>query len=357
MASRTTDRLPALANPHMASLHEAHEAAARVCAPLRFDFEVAGHPMRCTFAGDDLAQAITLGFQHLRQDAGGPAGLAVELWDIGASGVQRPLPDMRRLIDWHRTYADGLVAKGEGLLGYQSPRLYVMIDLAEGRMIGCVTDAADLSAYEIGKPLQPLLFAWLQSRTVQPIHAALIAQEGKGLLLGGKGGSGKSTTALACARAGMQFLGDDYVGIERLHGGFVGHSLYASAWLEKGHSRRFSAMGKHRMPGKDSGERKQSFAIATAAPGATRAKCTISAVAIPRIVDSENSSFAPIERHETALRLAPSAVLQMAHLDRAEIFGIAQDLVATLPCFELRIGSRLDLIPDAVSKLLAELRK
>lgn len=41
------------------------------------------------------------------------------------------------------------------------------------------------------------------------IHAACLAEEGRGLLVAGASGSGKSTLTLALVRAGFQFLGDD----------------------------------------------------------------------------------------------------------------------------------------------------
>ena len=41
-------------------------------------------------------------------------------------------------------------------------------------------------------------------------HAAVIGEDGVGLLIVGEGGRGKSTLALAAIGAGMDYLGDDY---------------------------------------------------------------------------------------------------------------------------------------------------
>jgi hypothetical protein len=50
---------------------------------------------------------------------------------------------------------------------------------------------------------------------------------GRAALLAGAGGAGKSTTALACALAGMGYLGDDYCAIEPAAGKV--HMIYRTA--------------------------------------------------------------------------------------------------------------------------------
>src|SRR5258708_24706968 len=48
-----------------------------------------------------------------------------------------------------------------------------------------------------------------------PIHAACVAHHGKGLLLCAHSGTGKSSLALACARAGWTFISDDAAALIR----------------------------------------------------------------------------------------------------------------------------------------------
>ncbi len=85
------------------------------------------------------------------------------------------------------------------------------------------------------QPAHRAIAQWLASPTVQLIHAAAVSLDGRGVLLVGVGGRGKTTTALACAQAGFSFLGDDLCVVEtgspdrgippRIHG------LYATAKL------------------------------------------------------------------------------------------------------------------------------
>jgi hypothetical protein len=58
-----------------------------------------------------------------------------------------------------------------------------------------------------------LMLATMHDRT--PMHAAMVGQGDTGLLLAGPTGAGKSTLAYAAARAGLKFLSDDAVYIQR----------------------------------------------------------------------------------------------------------------------------------------------
>jgi hypothetical protein len=52
----------------------------------------------------------------------------------------------------------------------------------------------------------------------QPLHAAALYREGRGLLLCGAGGAGKSTLVYAAARAGFKVLSDDVVYLQQVGG-------------------------------------------------------------------------------------------------------------------------------------------
>ncbi len=57
--------------------------------------------------------------------------------------------------------------------------------------------------------LEALVYMLLAQRYVVPVHAACVARGGRGVLLCGASGAGKSSLAWACARAGWAFLSDD----------------------------------------------------------------------------------------------------------------------------------------------------
>ena len=57
--------------------------------------------------------------------------------------------------------------------------------------------------------LEGMVLTMLAARRVLPLHAACVERDGKGVLLCGNSGAGKSSLAFACARAGWNFVSDD----------------------------------------------------------------------------------------------------------------------------------------------------
>ena len=57
--------------------------------------------------------------------------------------------------------------------------------------------------------LEAIVHTLLSHRDLTPIHASCVAANGRGVLLSGPPGSGKSSLAFACAMAGLTFVSDD----------------------------------------------------------------------------------------------------------------------------------------------------
>jgi hypothetical protein len=64
------------------------------------------------------------------------------------------------------------------------------------------------------RPALPILHAHASGTPWSPVHAAAVGLDGKFLLLAGPSGSGKTTAAVACAAAGWDYAGDDFVMVE-----------------------------------------------------------------------------------------------------------------------------------------------
>src|SRR5262249_11008520 len=91
---------------------------------------------------------------------------------------------------------------------------------------------APLPDWVKASPLRCLLHWWAQSRGCQLVHAAAVGDERGAVLITGKSGIGKSTTALACLEQGLSYLGDDLVLLQLDPAPWV-HSLYATAKVHR----------------------------------------------------------------------------------------------------------------------------
>ena len=87
---------------------------------------------------------------------------------------------------------------------------YAVCDLNQGFAFAWINqDALADGGYLRYHFLEGIALTMLTARHVIPLHAACVERAGIGVLLCGNSGSGKSSLAFACARAGWKFLSDD----------------------------------------------------------------------------------------------------------------------------------------------------
>jgi hypothetical protein len=326
-------------------------------------FHIAGLSLQINFVGTALAEKFTRSFVHLQVEAADAkaAALQIDLWDITASCVSEPSIDLATAFPDRQPFADGeLSAVDDSRYSMHCSRhSTTLLDAESGRAAGFVQSADDLSLYEVGKPLQPLLFAWYRRNGRQPVHAACVARGSQGVLIGGAGGSGKSTTSLACTMAGFQFLADDYVALAERGDEHIAYSLYASLWLEDQHSRQFTSLSEHHMQVPWQTRLKIPFALGDAYPQQMVSSCVVRALVLPRVTPGERSRLSRATPREALLKMAPSSVVQLPFIDPVESLRRMAELVRTVPAFWLDAGTDLASIPDCLDEALrlAELER
>ena len=105
----------------------------------------------------------------------------------------------------------------------------IIFNHAQNSSLTWYPSIVDLPAWAKASPFR-IILSWLCNRhRMQIVHGAAVAIDGRAVLLAGAGGSGKSTTALACALAGLGYLGDDYCAVEP--GAGKVHMVYQTAKL------------------------------------------------------------------------------------------------------------------------------
>ncbi|MCL2439666.1 MAG: nucleotidyltransferase family protein [Alphaproteobacteria bacterium] len=63
------------------------------------------------------------------------------------------------------------------------------------------------------------------------LHSAAVGTNGKGVLLAGRGGAGKSSLAISALLNGLDYVSDDYVALKKDGGGVSAHPIYATTAL------------------------------------------------------------------------------------------------------------------------------
>jgi hypothetical protein len=320
-------------------------------------FALAGARVSLRIAGRQLAASIGRSFRHLPrlEDTARLPQLTVDLWDELATGVACPRT-IRELGERAEGKAETDAALTVGAVedryvGQLRPGIRVWMDRRAAHVVGWVESSERLSVQDRGKPLYFPLLLWLADRGIPVIHAALVAHEGQGILLVGKGGTGKTTAALACLLGGLDFLGDDYVGLEEAQDNlFVGHSLYSSVWLTADGESRVHATIPRTEPGAGGRRLIQAFDLA---PHRLRPSVPIRVVAATALSAAPTSSFRPVSKAATLLAVAPTSMLRLPVSGSLHLERMAR-LIEHVPNYELAVGQDTLTLPALVRTLIEQ---
>lgn len=197
--------------------------------------DVAGVRIDLHYAGTALRDLYAPALSHLEVEedlavAGGPPGavpVTIRLWDTQSTGVAAPASPVTQNRFTDRGDVIGMDDAAHRVAFHWSEYSVCVLDVEAAEGAYWVADSAYLPYWSRSSPLRTM-FGWvLEGRGRQLIHAAAVATVDGAALIVGSGGAGKSTTALTCLAAGMDFLGDDYVVVSSDPP--MVHSLYSTA--------------------------------------------------------------------------------------------------------------------------------
>jgi len=188
------------------------------------------------------------------------------------------------------------------------------------------------------------------------VHAGcLAAPGGHGVLVAGPSGAGKSTLTLALARAGMGFLGDDVVFLERPASG-PGARLRALGFadtlgLVAFAAERFPELAPHAAGGPLEGFPKRLHRFEDLFGRDPVPSCEPRVIVFPEVAPELRSAVTPLGSGEALLRLVPDVLLTHAEATQAHVGAIAA-LLEQVRCYSVRSGADLERAADLVRALV-----
>lgn len=325
--------------------------AARKEAVSVHHYTVAGIDVRLRIAGRRLAEEILPPFDHLR--SGAPARkpeFTIDAWDQEETGIDGTPGGMH---DDKEAFSV-LTASPEGrYVAEERHDRMSWLDRRERHVVGYMGSADRLYVDERARPFQRLLSVGFNDRKIQLIHSGLVSWEGGGVLFVGMGGAGKTTSSISCLLDGFGYLGDDFLGLEETpDGSFTGYGIYASCLLTPGHLTRFPDLMPHAGAANHAHEDKSLVYLSRLFPERMEQSIAISVIALPRVVDSDKTSFCPASKGEALLALAPTSVMFLPGANVRSLDKLAR-LVERVPCYWLELGRDINQIPDTVRQMVA----
>lgn len=349
LPARDSDRPepPAYFQLAEASFHAAVRASGD---PVEMTCRIAGFPVRLLGAGRALLDRLAPALEHVAVETSEPA-LTICLWDSASTGVALPPPPLGPAT------TRAISARGP-------ERLSTFVDLGTATLnlldrerslaLYWARDAAELPYYESGAPLRVILHWWMADRHRQFVHAAAVGYPDGGVLLGGRGGAGKSTTALACLAGGLHYVSDDYCLVATAPGPRA-YSLYSSGKLDPASVARLPALAEA-LSNRDrlGPEKGLYFLWRSEHRNRLLAQLPLRAILLPRVNGSGGSvRLEPISAAAALLALAPSSIFQLPGSGAGELRTLAE-LARALPCYTLHLGENLEHVVDAVRDVLRE---
>jgi len=331
----------------------AFEAAAGSAGGTRKRFlALARQNLALHFAGPALLERLLPALAHLPVAAAGAHGTLL-LWDSASTGVPVPRPS------WE---FDGRVVRGQ-IAGLTGETILTALEPSYGgfslydprRRLGVyhAPDAGAVPYFESSFPLRSILNWHLGGAGLQIVHAGAVGTDRGGVLLVGKGGSGKSSTSLKCLCAGLRFAGDDYV--------LVGsgslpevHSLYSSAKLFPEDARHFPELASARRLRAEESTGKDLYFLHEAWRERIAGALPLRAILLPWVGGPGPTRVTPVSAAVALAAMAPSTLFQLPGAGPAA-FGALADLTRRVPAFRLELGADREAVPAAIVSLLDSL--
>ena len=346
-------------------LHRAfQEAVAETGEPVDIFIEIAGQTICLRFAGKTLITPLARAFSHLVVPPVENPDLIINFWDSASSG--RPLPllignlislmNSGTLLKLNRYRGDILPLTDRRIRSsLHAENILTVLDFEKKSCVYWIADASMIPYYDVGAPLRMPFGWWFSSPTRQMIHSGAVGNEQGGVLLSGKGGSGKSTTALNCLNSPLFYASDDYVLVE-LEPQPVAYSLYNTAKVKTiedlNRFPKFQTWLANSEGVRDKEEKPMMF-VNEEMPEKIIRQIPLKAIVFPKFTAGENYRIQKISQ-QTAFREISLSTLSQTPYDDRECLQMISRLVRRLPIYEFVFGEEQSRIPFFINQILVE---
>ena len=170
-----------------------------------------------------------------------------------------------------------------------------------------------LPYFESSAPLRTIFDWWLSGRGLHLTHAAAVGTPDGGCLIGGRSGSGKSTTARACMGTELAYAGDDFVLVGAEPEPYV-YNLYNTAKLDPDNLHRFP----HLAPYIGNAERLRSEKAYLYLSAKIATGFPLRAILVPRIGNGPNTRIGGLFESRRPQYRLPTARIRKRLVDHAQ---------------------------------------
>ena len=309
-----------------------------------------GRHVRIVYSSEILETSLFKAFEHL-ENIENNAAPEFKFFVCDGNVLNRDLPGWAQLTEFSAKDKKILMYNAGDIHALYNPdsRIFSIVDIASDRGWYYLPQAADLPYYEKAAPMRMLLHWWCETAGRVLVHAAAIGWDSSAALLAGRGGTGKSTTAILAAQNGFNFLGDDYVVLENANGPAV---------LSAYNSVKFRWEMLERLPSTETLcvnnqiDEKGYFYMHETHPESLVGRLPLKAVLLPVIERKSKTTFVRLSSSKGLLGLAASSIFQMPGSGRQTLKKLA-DILRDTPVYQISLGTDNAEIVESLKKFLS----
>ncbi len=349
------------------TMHRAFEVAcARTGTTERF-FKIGAHTLRLCFAEgrddgqedgrDDpaptFAARMTRALAHLASPPMPNPALNVLLWDDATTDTRLPrLPwqfqsTAKQFATIHSLNTERIYATFNEYGGILN-----VFDVETNTALFWTPDARRVPTHEWSTPLRNILHWFWMHNGAFMIHSGAVGLPNGGVLLAGKAGAGKSTTAVACLESELRYAADDYCVLAAEPQPWV-YSMYSSAKLHGENLARVPHIKHVVANAGELGTEKATVMLHEAWAEKLILQFPLRAIFLPRVSGARDTQLFPATYAESIRALTLSTISIMPRTDSFAVQKLNR-LIQTIPAYHLELGTDMKQIPQVILKILEQ---
>jgi hypothetical protein len=326
------------------------QAEASIGGAIERFYCIAGFKIRLRFAGEALIPYVTPAIAHLEIEPIYDPVFTICIWDTVSTNTPAPPRPHHQ------------IAKRGELQGLINDRIYTSfqwgaytlssLDRDRNLAIYWVDSTQQIPYWETGACLRTIFHIWMSQHQIQLVHAGAVGLPTGGVLLVGKGGSGKSTTALSCLNSELFYASDDYSLITSEPTPRV-FSIYSTGKKNADDLERLPFL-KDAISNSDRlDSEKAVYFLNNHFPEKIISSFPLRALFIPRITGKPNTTLTPTSSATGLSALVPSTMMQLSGAGK-EACQIMMNVVNQLQCYYLELGTDIEQIPQVILNFLIQ---
>lgn len=320
---------------------------------IRKTIRINDHKLHILFRSETEMGKIMPPFRHLEADGSTSRFSSLKIYVFQNDGSDKNFPVWERL--------NKSASPVKKLLMYNRDRLHILYNDESQVLTAIDTQKAEayyympqmdrMPYYEKAAPMRMIFHHWALVNQMILIHGACISFGDKGLLLAGKGGTGKSTTAVSAALSGFDYIGDDYVLADPDKQTI--HSLYSSSKIRWDATDILPVARDLTVNEKDEDD-KGIFFLRDVKGSTLPPSVSLSAVILPQIGKVTSSKYTRTTITEGLMSLGSSTIFQMPGSGKETLTGISA-LLRGIPVYRMTLSRDTDEINSKLREMISEL--